>query len=88
MYLYKKRPKNGGKFTFIWVAVDRNTGKVIDFEVGDRSKEIYIRLALRRSILLNIYVLMITVFINIIKYQSIITLQSQKHHCWNQLIHC
>jgi insertion element IS1 protein InsB len=27
--------------------VDRNAGKVIDFEVGDRSKETYVALALR-----------------------------------------
>ena len=47
MYLYKKRPKNGGKFTFIWIAVDRNRGEVIDFEVGGRSKSTYLKLALR-----------------------------------------
>ena len=47
MYLYKKRPKNGGEFTFIWIAVDRNRGKVIDFEVGDRSKFTYLKLAFR-----------------------------------------
>ena len=47
MYIYKKRPKNGGKFTFIWIAVDRKTNKVIDFEVGDRTKETYLKLALR-----------------------------------------
>ena len=47
MYIYKKRPKNGGEFTFVWIAVDRNKGKVIDFEVGDRSKSTYLKLALR-----------------------------------------
>ena len=50
MYIYKKRPKNGGEFTFIWIAVDRGSGKVIDFEVGDRSKETYLRLALRLEV--------------------------------------
>ncbi|HJK86605.1 MAG TPA: IS1 family transposase [Candidatus Megaira endosymbiont of Nemacystus decipiens] len=47
MYLYKKRPKNGGGFTFVWIAVNRNKSEVIDFEVGDRSKSTYLNLARR-----------------------------------------
>jgi len=47
MYIYKKRPKNGGDFTFIWIAVDRRSGEVVDFEVGHRSKATYLNLAFR-----------------------------------------
>ena len=47
MYIYNKRPKNGGEFTFVWIAVDRDSGEVVDFEVGDRSKAAYLRLAFR-----------------------------------------
>ena len=47
MYLHKKRPKNGGKHTFVWIAVDRERGQIIDFEIGDRSKNTYLELARR-----------------------------------------
>lgn len=47
MHIYKKRPKNGGEHIFVWIAVDRQSGKVIDFEVGDRSKGTYLKLAFR-----------------------------------------
>lgn len=47
MYLYKKRPKKGGEYTFVWIAVDRRTNQVIDFEVGDRSKQTHLKLTLR-----------------------------------------
>ena len=47
MYLYKKRPCYGGKFTFVWITVDRESGEVIDFEVGNTSKETYLKLAFR-----------------------------------------
>ena len=54
MYLYKKRPKNGGEFTFVWVAVDRRTNQVVDFEVGDRTKSTYLILARRLEVKYNI----------------------------------
>lgn len=47
MYLYKKRPKNGGKHIFIRIAVEDETNQVIDFEVGDRTKQTYLKLAFR-----------------------------------------
>ena len=47
MQLYKKRSKNGGEFTFIWIAVNRRTNKVVDFEIGDRSRGTYLSLAFR-----------------------------------------
>ena len=47
MYIYKKRPKNGGRFVFVWIAVDRSTNKVIDFQIGSRSKSTYLKLAFR-----------------------------------------
>ena len=42
----KKRPKNVGSPLFIWIAVDRESSKVIDFEIGDRSNSAYLKLAL------------------------------------------
>jgi insertion element IS1 protein InsB len=47
LHIYKKKPKNGGEYTFVWIAVDRRSNQVIDFEVGDRSKQTYLKLALR-----------------------------------------
>jgi len=41
MYLCKKKPKNGGEFVFVWIAVDRNRNQIVDFEVGDRSQDTY-----------------------------------------------
>jgi len=46
VYLYKKRPKNGGKYTFVWIAVDRRSNQVIDFEAGDRTRQTWLKLAL------------------------------------------
>ena len=43
-HIYKKRPANGEKSIYVWVAVNRESGKVIDFEVGDRSKNTYFKL--------------------------------------------
>jgi IS1 family transposase len=39
-----KKVKNGGKYTFTWIVVDRNRNKVIDFELRDRTKKTYFRL--------------------------------------------
>ncbi len=32
---------------FVWIAVDRSTNKVIDFQIGSRSKSTYLKLAFR-----------------------------------------
>lgn len=47
MYLYKKRPKNGGEFNFVWIALNRESNKVVDFEVGGSTKTTYLKLARR-----------------------------------------
>ena len=47
LYLYKKRQKNAGKYVFIWIALNRSTNKVVDFGIGDRTKQTYLKLALR-----------------------------------------
>jgi insertion element IS1 protein InsB len=54
LYFCKKRPKNGGKYVFIWIALDRSTNKVVDFEIGDRTKRTYVKLALRLEKRFNI----------------------------------
>ena len=36
-----------GEYKWIQLAIDRNKNKIIDFEIGDRSRTTYIALALR-----------------------------------------
>ncbi len=43
--IYIKKPQNGGKYSSIWLAVDRNCNKICDFEIGDRSFATYYKLA-------------------------------------------
>ena len=54
MHICKKKPKNGGKYLWIWIAVDRNNNKICDFEIGDRSFATWLRLALRLEKAYNI----------------------------------
>jgi predicted nucleic acid-binding protein len=43
---YIKKTKERGEFTLIWIAVDKESGEIVDFKVSDRSKATYLKLAL------------------------------------------